>query len=164
MRFEIRHAFDCTPQRLWELVLDEAYQAAIDQRAALDREVLESRATGDGRFHRIRFVPERTLPAAMQKALGAERLSYVQEQTWRERDHSMRWRVVLDAQALASRFKSAGDFKIHARAGGKCERLVTGEVSVSVPIMGGRMEKRIIDELTSSYKRAAEVTNEFLQR
>jgi hypothetical protein len=162
MRFEIRHRFDCTPERLWDLVLDEGYQAAIDQRAALNREVLESRATPDGRFHRIRFVPERSLPSAMQKVLGTERLSYVQEQTWRARDHSMRWRVILDAQAVASRFKSGGDFKIQARAGDTCERVVAGEVSIAVPIMGGRMEKKIIDELTASYQRAAEVTVEFL--
>lgn len=160
MRFELHHRFACSPEELWAIVMDPDYQEQVDEAAKLTRTVLEDRETAEGPRKRVRFEPEATLPMAAQKALGSRKLTYVQEQRWRTRDHSMKWRVVVDA--VADRVRCSGDFKIGARAGGECERRVTGEVEVTLPLVGKRIEARIVEQLKASYERTAEVTRRWI--
>ncbi len=160
MRFEVHHRFKCSAERLWTIIMDTAYQAQVDQAARLTRTVVEDRQTADGPRRSVRFEPEATLPAAAQRALGTKKLVYLQEQRWRERDLSMKWRVVVEA--LPDRVRCSGDFKVSPRAGGECERRVTGEVVVNIPLLGARIERRIVDELKDSYGRTADVTRSWI--
>ena len=160
MRFEVLHRFPCTDEQLWSIIMDPAYQSEVDKAAGLTRTVLEERTTADGPFRRIRVEPDAKLPAAAQKIFGSSKLVYVQEQRWKKRDRSMKWRVVLDR--AADRVRCSGDFRVSARAGGECERRVTGEVVVSVPLVGKRIEGRIVESLKESYERTAGVTRTWI--
>lgn len=160
MKFSLEHRFPCNVEVLWALVHSPRYITAIDDAAGLRRELLSERIVRDERIQRIRFIPDRSLPPAAQRAMGMEKLIYIQEQRWRERDHSMRWTVELTG--LESKFSSTGTLKIGQRAKGECVRNVDGEIRVNVPLIGGRFEKKIVADVTASYERAAVVTRDLL--
>ena len=160
MRFTIEHRFPCEVERLWSLLRSPEYLRAIDARAGLSRELLDARQVRDELVQRIRFVPHRSLPPAAQRAMGKEKLEYVQEQRWRDRDTSMRWRV--DIAGLEGRFDSHGDLVVRQARKGWCTRRVEGLIDVHVPLVGGRIAKRILEDIEKSYEGAAEATRELL--
>jgi len=162
MRFTIEHAFECDPEVLWALLRDPEYIAAIDQRAGLTRTLLEERTQRDERVQKIRFVPDRELPKAAQRALGKEKLDYVQEQRWRDRDRTMRWRV--DIVELAGRYDSHGDLVVRQGRKGWCNRRVQGVIDIRLPLIGDRIAKRILEDIEKSYEGAAAATRELLSR
>lgn len=162
MRFSIEHPFECDPAVLWELLRSPDYIAAVDARAGLTRRVLQERSTHDERIQKIQFVPDRVLPPAAQRTLGRKTLDYVQEQRWRDRDHSMRWRVAIDG--LEGRFESHGDLVVKQGRKGWCNRRVEGVIEVHVPIVGGRIAKRILEDIERSYEGAATATRELLSK
>ena len=161
MRFELHHRFHCTSDQMWDIVMDPAYQAEVDRVANITRTILEEKAGMDGPFRRIRVVSGTKLPVAVQRVFGSETLEYTQEQRWKDRDRSMKWRVLLDR--AADRVRCDGDYRLSARAGGECERRVTGEVIVNVPVVGSRIEGRIVEQLKASYERTADVTRAWIQ-
>lgn len=160
MKFSLEHLFPCNVDEIWALVHSDRYISAIDGAAGLTRVLLDDQVVRDERVQRIQFIPDRTLPAAAQRAMGMEKLIYVQVQRWRERDHTMRWTVELTG--LESKFSSRGDLAFQQRAKGQCIRFVNGDVRVNVPLIGGRIEKKIVEDVTSSYERAAVVTRDLL--
>lgn len=153
MRFEFRHAFDCSAEALWEILMDETYQAEAMEASNSTREVLEDRSDFGRHVRRVRVFPNRELPPAMARALQTDRLSYVQEQRWKEGQRSMTWVVIPDV--FASRVTCKGDYVIADRGPGRCERLITGELRVGVPVVGGRMEQRTLQDLEKSYEATA---------
>lgn len=161
MEFTVRHSFECSADALWDIVMDPAYQAEVDRRAKLTREVMQDRKRGSERLLKIRFTPERTLPPAIARAAGTDSLAYVQEQRWRARDKSMKWVVIPDV--MPDRIQSKGDFKIIAKGPASCERVVTGSVKVTVPVFGKRVEQHVADDVTRGYEATAELTREWIR-
>lgn len=163
MQFEFRHVFPCEADVLWEILADSRYQDEANDRAGVDKQILEDRPTAPGqRLVRVRVLPRRTLPPAMARALGTDRLSYVQEQRWRMDTRTMKWVVIPDV--LPERVRCKGDFTVGARARGECERVITGELSIGVPLLGGRMEQKAVEDLRASYELTAQVLGEWVRR
>ena len=160
MKFTIEHLFPCNADDLWELVHSDRYLTAIDSAAGLTRVLLDEKTVRDEVVQRIQFIPDRSLPAAAQKAMGMEKLIYVQEQRWRRRDLSMKWTI--DLQGLTDKFRGSGRLQFSQRGKGQTHRLVEGDIRVLVPLIGGRFEKKIVEDVTKSYERAAEVTRGLL--
>lgn len=153
MHFEFRHRFPVSADALWALLRDDAYQDEANQEANVRKDVLEEREDLGVRFKRIRVFPQRALPPAMARALGTDSLSYVQEQRWRDDKKLMNWVVIPDV--MASRVHCKGDYRISDRGRGECERLITGEIRISVPVVGSRMEKKTVEDLRGSYDATA---------
>lgn len=162
MRLEFRHLFPCTAEELWSILDDSAYQAEATRAAGVRKEVIESRKEGATRVERVRVHVNRELPAPMARALDTDRLSYVQEQRWRDEDHSMKWTVIPDVGARYVQCR--GDFRVSNRGKGECERVITGELTVAVPLLGGRMEKKTAEDLQASYDATARLLLRFIQQ
>lgn len=153
------HRFACTPQTYWEATRDPAYEERIRSRAEVDVDVLEAREAPPRSFMKARVSPRRELPALVQKAIGAARLSYVQEVESDASTLTTRWRVVSDF--LTDRVKCSGTSRVTPVPEG-CERLIEGNIEVQVPVVGGSIEKQIVGEIERSWDRAADVMREFL--
>jgi hypothetical protein len=160
MKMQIRHRFDCSAQRLWDLVLDEAYQDAVDSNSGLSRELLSERKTARELVRKIRFTPDKTLPPAMARAVGKDKMSYVQDQRWKLDELKMFWTVVPDV--MGDRVRSKGDFQLRALGAEQVERIVTGEITASIPLMGARVEKMVVADIEKGYERTAELTRQWL--
>ena len=160
MKMHIRHRFDCSAQHLWDLVLDADYQAAVDAQSGLSRELLSERKTARELTRKIRFTPDKMLPPAMARAVGRDKLTYVQEQRWKLDELKMFWTVVPDV--MGDRVRSKGDFLLRAVGAEQVERIVSGEITASIPLMGSRVEKLVIADIEKGYERTAELTREWL--
>lgn len=161
MKLLVRHRFDCTPERFWQMYWDPDFEAALRQQAAVQRELLEERREGDVVVRRLRFTPDRELPAAAAAVLGARKLVYEQENRWDERARVLHWRVI--PTLLPGKLDAHGQFRVEAVPGG-CEQLVEGDIQVNVRFVGGQIEKLVVAEVEKSYDKTAASCREWLAK
>jgi hypothetical protein len=157
----VRHTFDCTPERFWQMYWDPEFDAMMRRNAAVQRELLEERREGDVVVRRLRITPERELPAAASALVGAKKLVYEQENRWDERNNVLHWRVI--PTVLPGKLDAHGNFRVNAVPGG-CEQVVEGEINVNVRFVGGQIEKFVVAEVEKSYEKTAATSREWLAK
>lgn len=160
MKLLVRHKFDCTPERFWEMYWDDGFDEMLRRDSTVHRDVLEERTEGDVVIRRVRFTPDKELPAAAAKLIGATKLVYEQENRWDKRNSTMHWRVI--PTILPGKLDAQGLFKVVATPTG-CEQVVDGEIKVNVMLIGGQIEKAVIAEVEKSYEKMAETCREWLR-
>ncbi|MCB9777499.1 MAG: DUF2505 domain-containing protein [Alphaproteobacteria bacterium] len=152
MQIELRHHFDAPPARAWEILFGDAYEDAVAQHSRIERRILEDADKNGKRVRRIHVTPAQTLPAAVSKLLGTGRLSYVLEEHHRADVQKMDFTVTVDA--LPDKVSVKGSWSLTPSATG-CDRLVTIDVTVRVPIVGRKIEEQVVGDLRKSYDDAA---------
>ncbi len=161
MKLELRHRFPVPPETAWRELFGEAYEAAVSAEAKLQRTVLEDSGEGPRRHRRIHVLPDQRLPAAVAKVIGSDRFSYVlDEQHDRDAD---RMDFTVTPDGLADRVFVRGSWTLTPVDEG-CERHVTIEIKVKVPVIGGRIEQQIGADLQESYESAAHFARAWLDR
>lgn len=154
MEITVSHTFPCTPAEYWAIVTAPDYDEALKTNTDVDLTVL-SREDRGGKLHeRLRVSPRKELPGLVQKAVGAPRLSYVQELVSDPADYSITWKVLSDV--LPDKVTCSGKTTVRP-AGDGCVREIKGDVRVALPFVGGTIEKHIVAEISASYERAADV-------
>lgn len=161
MDIRITHTFPCDPATYWAVTWDPKVDAEMRAATDADYEVVEDRREGDHQITRTRVRPRKDLPGMMRKALGRERLSYLQEVDTDNLGRRTTWKVIPDV--LADRVKCQGTTRVVATPGG-CARHIEGVIEVNVPLVGGAIESHIVTELERSWERAADVVRRHLPR
>jgi hypothetical protein len=155
MRFSLRHSFACTPDQLWALTEDPAFEQELAQATSTTRELVEDTTRAGVRVRRIRITAHREIPAVMQKAIGSDRISY-EQRTERPTDGQGPLRWSIHPTVLQGRFRAEGVTRVVVTPQG-CDRVIEGEIEIRVPLVGSTMEKKLVDDVQASYTRAAEV-------
>lgn len=159
-KLSVRHSFPCTPATFWEMFWDDEYDQMVLDAADVTREILESIEHPDGVVtQRIRTTPNRELPKAVATVVGAAKLIYTQESRFDPNASTLTWQVT--PNVMADKVTAKGQLLVRETPTG-CERLVEGEIAVKVRFVGGRIEKAIVDDVTRSYAKAAEVAQAWL--
>ena len=70
--------------------------------------------------------------------------------------------VQIEPAMLRDRFHLAGIFAVTPLGPGRCRREFKGDIKVSVPLLGGRIEKFMIDQIRDGYDQAAVITRAYL--
>lgn len=161
MDIRISHTFPCDPATYWAVTWDPKVDAAMRAATNAEFEVLETRTEGDHQLTRTRVRLRTELPGAMRKALGHDRMSYVQEVDTDNAGLRTTWKVLPDV--LSDRVKCQGTTRVVATPNG-CARHIEGVIEVNVPLVGGAIEKFIVTELERSWERAADVVRQHLPR
>jgi len=140
------------------------FESQADQDLALEitrREVLELDDTGDKLVRVCRVVPKRQLPALL-KPFASTPLHYIERVVWHrdanEIEIEMRpslFRATIRARYRVERVSS------DARS---LRRRYTGDVSVDVALLAGRIERTIVAEFERSIPLAAVCTQNWLDR
>jgi hypothetical protein len=65
---------------------------------------------------------------------------------------------------MRDRFHLSGVFAVTPLGPGRCRREFSGEIRVSVPFLGGKIEKFMLDQIRDGYDQAARVTQAFIAR
>ena len=163
MRFELKHDLPKSPDRAFELLFSEAYEQAHAGRGAMKRTLLEEREAADHTFRRFEIRSDRPLPGFLQKALGGGDLSYVFEERTYPAERRLEWRVI--PSKLSDRVKAAGHYRILAgRTEDSSVRVISGEVTVSLPLIGKKIEDFIGGEIESGYEKSTPFAIAFLER
>ena len=105
MDFRIAHRFPCSPQAYWETTRHPVYEQSL-QSDDMDSEVLDRREDGDILTERMRMSPKKPLPPLLAKAIGRDRLSYVQEVAFNNAQLTTTWKVLSDV--LSDKVKCSG--------------------------------------------------------
>lgn len=155
MEIRISHHFPCTPREYWDATRGPVYEEDLRRDMEMDVVVLERREEGSRLWERVRVSPRKELPVVMAKAIGASRLSYVQEVDSNSDDLTMKWRVIMDA--MPEKVTCAGTSRVIASPAGGCERIIEGEITVGIPLVGRIIEKHVVEGIAKSYDRAAVV-------
>lgn len=158
MDFRIAHRFPCSPQAYWETTRHPVYEKSL-QSDDMDAEVLDRREDGDILTERMRMSPKKPLPPLLAKAIGRDRLSYVQEVAFNNAQLTTTWKVLSDV--LSDKVKCSGTSRVVTLPEG-CERIIEGSIEVSVFMVGGAIEKHILGELERGYDRAAALITSLL--
>ncbi len=138
----------------WDVFESDEYKQRLREQTKIQQEVLETRTEGDIEIRRIRTEPDRELPSMVASALGTKKLSYVQTNRFDRAAGRMEWTVEMDG--LRDRVEVRG-VTTCVPDGEGCKRVIDGEITVKVPMIGRQIEKRVVANFEESMQRANEV-------
>jgi hypothetical protein len=160
--FAITHEFTGSTEAFWKVFFDEAYNTELYQRLKVkERKMLERREDEQTIYFSVKIMPERDLPSVIKKILHGD-LGYVESSTYYKGKHYLD--VNVEPTLLREKTKFKAVYTLSDLGSGKLRRTFEGDVDVSIPLVGGKVERTIIDDMTRSYGVAAEVTSEWLAR
>jgi hypothetical protein len=150
------------PDAVFEVYFDPEHQAEQDRRVeVVKRETVEDVDGPETRRRTARVSPRRQLPAVLRPLIKGD-LSYDESIVWHKTAHRIEFDIrprILDgkAQILAT-------YQLHPAGPGKVRRTYDGKATVEVRLIGGRIEKAIIEDLERSLTITAGCTQDYLDR
>lgn len=161
MDIRIVQRFPCSTQKLWEIIRNPDFEKETREAANVDVVVLKKEERNGILVEKIRTTSRKELPGLIRSAVGADRMVYDQEMESDLNKYSTAWKVI---PAFASdKVMCSGTSRVQPTADG-CERVVTGELKVSVPLVGGKIEQAIVAELENSYGKTADVIHKWIKK
>lgn len=161
MKIDIRHDFPCDCETYWRSFNDPAFIARMESLTNMERTVLSEETLEDGTVKRLqRFQTQVTLPGPAAAAIGVKQLFYDQESITDAARFHVAWRVI--PPAVPDKIKASGTLVVQATPTG-CTRIVEGDVRVTIPMMGKRIEKMVVEMLGKSYDASARLRMKWLE-
>lgn len=160
MKFAHKHNIPAAAQQAWNMTSNPDFIFASYQKANATYKLLSSEEK-DGKTHnRILVSVNESLPGFASKFIGSSNLSYEQHEVVDHANMINRWEIIVPK--ISSKVKATGSFSIIDK-GASCERIVEGEVSVSIPLVGGKIENVIATQLGKSQEDIVKLLIEKLQ-
>lgn len=155
MRFEISHLFDVPATAVAETLLDERFQESLSDIGSLaERSVILQEEHSDGNvLRRTRCVLDIQASGPAKTFLGNQRPAWIEEAVWHPT--ASRWDWTIHPEVAAELLKANGTIDI-ADDGDGSARTVTGDIRVSVPLYGSKVERLIVSGLEAAYEEEAE--------
>ena len=162
MRFEINQQFRHEARAVDEAYTDpELYPTLVGLPNLGDIVVLSHERDGDTARLRIHCKFVREFSPVVAAAIDPTKLAWVQESTHDLAAGTTTFRFVPDN--YADRFSASGSTRIASRGDGAV-RTLSAEVKVRAPLVGGRVEKAIVEGLEEYLVAEAELVGRFLDR
>jgi len=155
-RFEHRATFAAPADDVFSTLVDEAFLTArlrdIGGKAAA---LLEHEIAGDTAAFRLRQgVDANKLPGAVRSILNGD-LVVEREERWRGFESAGRATISGVPATISSRGKLTA-------SGGSTVLLISAEVKVSIPLIGGKIEKVVAEQVTKLLAAEAEYADKWL--
>ncbi len=158
--YALRHEFPgLSPRQLLETMASADHQALQDRRAKVARRETIDRVNDETLYRcESRVFPERQLPAFARPFIKGG-LEYYELVTWHKSTN------VLDVEVQPAVL--GGRSRLRARAqviaeGTTAVRIYEGQVEVALALVGGRIEKGIVADLSRTMDEAAALTRELV--
>jgi DNA-binding transcriptional regulator YbjK len=141
-------------------LLDRDFVAATADLPKLGApELLELRRDGDRAHQRVRYRFTAQLSGAVTRVIDPAKLTWVDDARYDLTSHTSRHRILPDN--YADRLQASYDVALES-LGDSTRRLVTGELTVHVPLVGGRVERAIVDGLEEHANAEAELLGRWI--
>lgn len=141
----MEHRYDAAPDAVFAMLSDPAYlRAKLETTGALEYDVLECEATPDGGF---RIVTQRTVQAdipGFAKKVFKPTNTLTQIEDWQPPSGGTRagtWRIETKGVPVST----SGTSRVEPAGGGTVQH-IEGRIKVSVPLIGGRLERFVFDQ------------------
>ena len=162
MNFSFVHEFETDPASYWKLFLSPEFNKDMFGELKMKKyEVVEQ--TDDGKtFHRKQVCePSTPIPSFLASVVKSTGYTEIDDMEW----GTNKMRIKIETAMFKDRFTMHGDYLVTPLDGGKrCRREFKGEVKVSMPLIGGRIEKFMMEQLRDSYDIAARVTRRWIEK
>lgn len=159
MHFQAEHTFDGPPGVVAAVLTDPDFYRDLDLPDLSRPEVLQSGFDGGLPVLRLRYEFVGTLDPVALHLLGGNRLAWIQEvQVQRSGDSG---ELTFAAAIDPNRLRGSARFTLED-AGGRCIRRLSGDLTVAVPLIGPRAEKRIVPGILRRLDIEAEAINRSL--
>ena len=154
-----RNAYAATADEVRAMLLDPAFREEVcEAQHALEHSVDIRESSGGTTVEITRTQSMEGAPAAAVKLTGTT-VAIVQREVWTgDRDAELTMEIPGKPGQLR------GTITLRDTAEEGCEELFAGEVKVSIPLVGGKLEKVIGDVLARGLRREGEVGAAWLER
>lgn len=163
MRYTISDDFETSQGHYWQVFFDDAYNAALYKRLRVGLEVLEVKHEGEGEGlvirRKIKLTPQRDVPTLIAKFVKGA-ITYTEQGTFTARTNTLE--IVTIPGFMADQLTTRGTYKLQSLGPTKVRRIWDGEISCKIPLLGGKLEKHIAEEVTTSYRDTTEFTRKWL--
>ena len=149
---QLEHVFPCSADKLYELVSDSVFDAGLLDAIEVDTEILGREETSVGFTARYRFRPRRKMPGFMKKTIG-KTMEWVEERAWNHDERSHRWSI--HPSVGSARADISGIYRIEDTMDGRSRRQIEGSFNVRAPLIGGSIEKFIVQQTSDAFERGA---------
>lgn len=146
MEFRVEQLIAAPPEVVVATYADPSFYEAMGSMPDLgDPTVLScSEAQPDGsRQLQVRFGFVREVSAAVRAVVDPARLTWVTHATVQPATRSVRFELVPDS--YAARLTCSGMYRFEADGGGMTREVVEGSLRMHVPLVGGAVERAILD-------------------
>lgn len=161
MNFSIVHEFDTDVKTFWDTFLSPEFGEGLMAALKMKNYVVQKRED-DGKVMRRTQSMEPTVALPAMFAKFVPNMGYTEHDTLVWATSSMR--IVIEPATMRDKFKTEGDFIVTPLGDKRCRREFRGEVKVSIPLMGGKMEQFTIDQMKESYEAATRFTRDWLAK
>ncbi len=152
-----------SPNTLIDAYFDPDHLATQDRLAELgDREVTD--AADDGRVRRCswRVTSLRPLPVIARPFVAGGKLRFLETMTWRHGEDTVATTVV--PEILGGRVQIAGTYQLSKIGDGQVRRIYRGTITAALTLVGGRVERGILETFTEQMPAMAACTQTWLDR
>ena len=162
MEFELEQRLRGVPDDVLEVLLDREFLAA---RGALPKlgsaELLELTRDDTTARVRVRMHFSGQLSSAVTAVVDPSKLTWVDDATFVLAARGARHEILPDH--YADRLSSSYDDVLHDDAG-STRRVLTGQLKVRAPLVGGRVERAIVSGLQEYAEAEGDLVNQWLSR
>ncbi len=162
MNFRIDQRIPAPLAAVEAALLDRDFIAATAELPKLGApELLENERDGDHAHQRIRYRFTAELSGAVTRVVDPGKLTWIDDARYDLTNHTSRHRILPDN--YADRLQASYDVTLEP-LGDSARRLITGELKVHVPLVGGRVERAIADGLEEHANAEAELLGDWIAR
>lgn len=159
MKYTIEDTFDVSADRYWEVFFSEEYNQALWPHLRIEHEVLKFERKGEGDDLVIdreqRLTPKREVPALLQKLIKGS-ITYVEKNHFVAKDNAMK--TVTTPSFMADKIDNHGTYRLVELGPDKVKRVWEGVCECRVALVGGKVEKFLVEEIRESYRKATDFT------
>ena len=163
MRFTIDQTFAGSLDEVEAAFVDPRFLERLSTLPKLGRPTLVHRVENGDLVHQwVKYAFTGEVSSAVKRVVDPARLTWVEESTLDRRTHRTTWRIVPDH--YRNLLRSEGTFQLaEGRTPGSTTRRAEGELKVTVPLVGGKVEKAIVDGLREHAAAEEHVLDEWLR-
>lgn len=145
VRFQIEQRFPGTLPVVEAALIDPAYLARLSALPKLGApELLDRSEDGDLVLLSVRYRFVGEVSSAVRAVVDPARLGWIEESTLDRRTHITTWTIVPDH--YGGLLRCSGTYTLHDE-GETTRRVADAEIKVSVPLVGGKVERAIVSGL-----------------
>jgi hypothetical protein len=162
MNFNFAHEFDIDVANYWKIFLSPEFNQDMFMNELRMKKYTVLEQTDDGKkMHRVQELePSVPIPGFIASVVKSTGYKEIDDLDW----STNTMRVNIETAMFKDRFNMHGDYKVTALDGGKrCRREFRGEVKITVPLIGGRIEKYMMEQMRDSYDAAARCTRRWIE-
>lgn len=164
MRFTIEQTFAGPLGTVEAALVDPAFLERLSTLPKLGRPTLVHRVEAGDLVHLwVKYAFTGEVNSAVRRVVDPARLTWVEESTLDRRTHRTTWRIVPDH--YRNLLRAAGEFQLTPDPAAPEERTVRttdGDLKVSVPLVGGKVEQAIVSGLRDHAGLEEQVLDEWL--